>query len=62
MQPFVHAEYVDNFIALSQERGVAHELATEVEQELNKRGLPTLWFRGLLCNQGFGQIWPNILS
>ena len=41
MQPFVHAEYVDNFIALSQERGVAHELATEVEQELNKRGLPT---------------------
>ena len=41
MQPFIHAEYVDNFIALTQEKGLAHKLATQVEQELNRRGLPT---------------------
>lgn len=41
LQPFIHAEYVDNFIALTQEKGLAHELACKVEQELNIRGLPT---------------------
>lgn len=41
MQPFLHTEYVDNFIALSQEAGVVGPLAAAVGAELNKRGLAT---------------------
>jgi hypothetical protein len=41
MQPFVHAEYVDNFICLSQQAGLVSDLAGVVEKELNRRGLPT---------------------
>ena len=38
---FVHTEYVDNFIALSQRPGIVFELATEAGQALRSRGLPT---------------------
>ena len=41
MDPFVHTEYVDNFVALSQRPGLAFELANEVGQRLRERGLPT---------------------
>ena len=30
MRPFVHTEYVDNFVALSQSQGLVKELAAEV--------------------------------
>ena len=32
------------------------------ERKAYRQNSQFLWFRGLLCNQGFGQIWPNILS
>ena len=38
---FIHTEYVDNFVALSQVPGVAAEAASRVEKEFNARGLPT---------------------
>ena len=41
MDPLVHTEYVDNFVALSQRPGLAFELANEVGQRLRERGLPT---------------------
>ena len=41
MRPFVHTEYVDNFVALSQRQGLVKELATEVQGALQERGLPT---------------------
>lgn len=41
MSPFVHTEYVDNFVALSQRPGKAFELAEAVGERLRERGLPT---------------------
>ena len=41
MRPFVHTEYVDNFVALSQSQGLVKELAAEVQGALQERGLPT---------------------
>lgn len=41
MQPFIHTEYVDNFIALSQDSALVGQLAASVGDELNRRGLPT---------------------
>lgn len=41
MSPFVHTEYVDNFVALSQRPGKAFELAEAVGKQLRDRGLPT---------------------
>lgn len=41
MAPFVHTEYVDNFVALSQKPGKAFELAEAVGKQLRDRGLPT---------------------
>lgn len=41
LSPFVHTEYVDNFVALSQKPGLVYELASAVGRELNRRGLPT---------------------
>eukprot|EP00435_Cladocopium_sp_Y103_P040424 s562_g11.t1 len=38
---FVHLEYVDNFVALSQRPGVCFEVASRMEKQLNSRGLPT---------------------
>lgn len=38
---FVHTEYVDNFVALSQKPGLAFELADIVGRKLRSRGLPT---------------------
>ena len=38
---FVHTEYVDNFVALSQKPGLCFELAERVGHVLNERGLPT---------------------
>ncbi len=41
VEPFVHTEYVDNFVALSQRPGLVFELATAAGKELQSRGLPT---------------------
>lgn len=41
VEPFVHTEYVDNFVALSQRPGLVCELATAAGKELQSRGLPT---------------------
>ena len=41
VEPFVHTEYADNFIALSQRPGMVFELATEAGQALRSRGLHT---------------------
>ena len=41
MSPFLHTEYVDNFVALSQEAGLVGKVAELVGTELNKRGLAT---------------------
>ena len=41
MKPFLHTEYVDNFVALSQDVGLVGQLAAVVGDELNRRGLPT---------------------
>ena len=40
MHPLIHTEYVDNFVALSQQVGVAEQAAREVSSHLQKRGLP----------------------
>ena len=41
MRPFIHTQYVDNFVSLSQEPGVAAVVTRSVESALNDRGLPT---------------------
>lgn len=41
LEPFIHTEYVDNFVALSQKSGVAGQVASAVGEEFNARGLPT---------------------
>ena len=41
MDPFIHTEYVDNFVALSQKPGVVAEAAALVGSEFQARGLPT---------------------
>ena len=40
-RPFLHTQYVDNYIAISQEHGIAGKSAHDVAQALNQRGLPT---------------------
>lgn len=40
LHPLIHTEYVDNFVALSQQVGVAEQAAREVSSHLQKRGLP----------------------
>ena len=41
MKDYIHTQYVDNFVALSQRPGRARELAEEIGLSLNKHGLPT---------------------
>eukprot|EP00435_Cladocopium_sp_Y103_P014029 s3339_g3.t1 len=41
MKDYIHTQYVDNFVALSQRPGRAKELAEEIGVSLNKHGLPT---------------------
>lgn len=41
MKDYIHTQYVDNFVALSQHPGRARELAQEIGASLNKHGLPT---------------------
>ena len=41
MQPYIHTEYVDNFVCLSQDPVVAHDMAKRVDVALQERGLPT---------------------
>ena len=41
MSPFIHTEYVDNFVALSQSPGLVCSLAAKVGKKLSERGLPT---------------------
>ena len=40
-QQFVHLEYVDNFVALSQRPGLVADLAAQMKTKLNDCGLPT---------------------
>ena len=40
-QDFGHTEYVDNFVALSQQEAAAKQAAERVEAELQRVGLPT---------------------
>ena len=40
-RPFLHTQYVDNYVAISHEHGIAGRSAHEVAQALNQRGLPT---------------------
>ena len=41
MRPFIHTEYVDNFLCLSQDGSLAREMAERVDSALQERGLPT---------------------
>ena len=41
MNPFIHTEYVDNFVALAQQPGIVAEAAALVSAEFQARGLPT---------------------
>ena len=41
VKDYIHTQYVDNFVALSQKPGRARELAEEIGVKLNERGLPT---------------------
>ena len=41
MNPFIHTEYVDNFVALAQQPGIVAEAAALVGAEFQARGLPT---------------------
>ena len=41
MQPFIHTEYVDNFLCLSQDPKIARRRAEQVQSALEERGLPT---------------------
>ena len=38
MKPFLHTEYVDNFVALSQDVGLVGQLAAVVGDELKSSG------------------------
>lgn len=41
VKPYIHTQYVDNFVALSQRPHVAAEIASQVGRALNERQLPT---------------------
>lgn len=41
LKTYLHTEYVDNFVVLTQQKGLAYELADRVGQSLRERGLPT---------------------
>ena len=41
LKDYIHTQYVDNFVALSQKPGRAKELAEAVGAKLNQHGLPT---------------------
>eukprot|EP00435_Cladocopium_sp_Y103_P028683 s382_g7.t1 len=41
VKPFIHTQYVDNFVALSQRPHVAADIASQVGRALNERQLPT---------------------
>ena len=41
LKEYLHTQYVDNFVAFSQKKGKARELAEDMGRCLNERGLPT---------------------
>eukprot|EP00971_Amphidinium_carterae_P212443 4216256-Amphidinium_carterae.2 len=41
VKPFVHTQYVDNFICLSQDAKIGHRVADQADTRLRERGLPT---------------------
>ena len=49
LQPYLHTEYVDNFVALSQKGGPVLKAATDVRDELTAAGLPC---HEVECSQG----------
>ena len=41
LKSYLHTEYVDNFVVLTQRKGLAYDLADRIGQALRERGLPT---------------------